>query len=132
MNQYALRTTPDLWPTLIANGITLGAIQQDEDGNVSAINGAWDYIGEIHEPTGETQTIDGVETPITAPITNDQGVPYLHANLKTPLDLLKVAQQMASQDQAIADGLSNLTSFFIIDSRTGLARFPNSPVRTWL
>ena len=129
MNQYALRTTPDLWPTLIANGITLGAIQQDEDGNVSAINGAWDYIGEIHEPTGE---VDEEGLPITAPITDEQGTPYLHANLKTPLDLLQVAQQMASQDQAIADGLTNLTSFFIIDSRTGLARFPNSPVRTWL
>jgi hypothetical protein len=130
MNQYALRTTPDLWTTLIINGITLGAIQQDEDGNVSATQGgAWDYIGEIHQPTGAT---DEEGAPITAPITDEQGTPYLHANLKTPLDLLKVAQQMASQDQAIADGLANLSSFFIINPNTGKARLPNSPVRTWL
>jgi len=128
MNNYALRALPQDWDELITKGIALSILQQDDEtGIISATQlGSWDYIGEIHEPTGETEIVDDVEQPVMVPITDEHGTAYLHANLLTPFDILKEVQQQMPEE------LANISKFFILDSVTGLARLPAQPRRVWL
>lgn len=146
MNKYYIRTIPSDWPTLLKLGEKLGAItlnyeteqQTDEDGNVTTINvgepivsategGAWDFIGEIYKPTGE---LDKDGNPLTSPVTDANGVAYWHANLITPLALGELAASMQGTDEEIAEGLANLSKFFLLDAQ-GNARAPSQPTRVF-
>ena len=67
MYDYYIRTTYDLWSTVIALGELFGVISVDEEGNVHATDGgAWDYIGEIQE------TISMGDETISMPITDEE------------------------------------------------------------
>lgn len=130
MNDYALRYIKDDEQTMLTLGVQLGAITI-EDGTVSATGGGcWDYIGEIHRPTGETTTFDEMEFPVMAPILNPEGKPYLHVNLRTPISLGETARQMAENNPDIASGLARLGDFFLLDEN-GDARLPNQPHRVF-
>jgi len=65
----------DLRAALLAAGILIAT----DDGDLLADGCALDVIGTIHKPTGETVEVDGVETPVMAP------VPGWHANLLADL-----------------------------------------------
>lgn len=146
MNKYYIRTLPTDWDTLLKLGEKLGAIalhyeteqQIDKDGAVTKVNvgkpivsategGAWDFIGEIQVPTGE---LDKEGNPITAPVTDANGVAYWHANLITPLALGELAASMQGTDEEIAEGLANLAKFFLLDAQ-GNARAPTQPTRVF-
>ena len=123
MNDYYLRCIESDVPTLLALGQLLGALQitTQEDGTqaVSAPGGAIDIIG--HKPhylTGE-------------PVCDENGVPYWHANLRTPLTLREVAAQMAIDHPEIAAGLANEGRFFLVDEN-GVAVPPQFPQRVFL
>lgn len=129
MRDYWLRATEQNWPMLLALGVKLGAITVDESIISATHNGGWDYIGPIHEPTGETQTDDeGFEHPVTAPKLDTHGNLLLHANLRTPLDLRAIAE--ASEDEDIIAGLSAMPAFFVTDEH-GEPVPPNQPARVF-
>ena len=151
LNKYYIRALPADWPTLLHLGENLGAIalhyeeyveSVDADGTtirtpvgepvVSAtLGGAWDYIGEIQQPTGVMLTdSEGNQYPETAPIAAADGTPYLHANLITPLALGELAMSMRAEDQTIAQALEQLSKFFLLDA-DGNARLPSQPHRVF-
>jgi hypothetical protein len=71
-------------------GIALGVLAEYE-GKVYGINGcAWhepNGDGVVYKPTGETALVDGIETALQAPVLDDDGNPYWHANLRCPFEL---------------------------------------------
>jgi hypothetical protein len=144
MNTYYLRTID--YPQLLEMGVKLGVLaiayeayedQEQEvdgmtvivkvpigDGTVYATDcGCLDYIGIIERPTGDTDE-DGL--PVTTPIVNPDGVPYLHANLITPHDIRALAE--ASDDPEIQEALADIGDWFIVDEE-GNAVPPNNPHR---
>jgi hypothetical protein len=119
MKTYHLRTTD--YESLLMLGEALGVLS---DG-VATGGGYLDYIGEIRVPTGETDE-DGFA--ITEPITDDQGVPYIHANLITPHNLLALAQ--ASDNPQVQAALDDISQWFVTDEN-GQAKAPNNPYRVF-
>jgi hypothetical protein len=75
MTDYFLRAPATQWQTLIDAAIIAGLLQQSEDGHLSAVSGAWDYIGPVSVRVGEEH-----ET-----LKDGNGVEYFHANLRTDL-----------------------------------------------
>lgn len=150
-NDYFLRTTQALYSTMLALGERLGAIKLtyeeyedvlDEAGlvigrtpvgepMVSAVDGQWSYIGEIREPTGETETVGDFVVPVTAPLVDPEGATYIHVNLRTKINLRERAEQLAQSDAEIAAALAQLGQFFLVDE-LGNARQPTNPLRVWL
>jgi len=140
MNIYYLRTTD--YPTLLELGRRLGIVrfdydeysEPDEEGIVTGIGeptvtatdgGYLDYIGVIERPTGEN---DSEGAPVTAPIADSEGVPYIHANLITPYDIRVLAE--ASEDEVIQGALAQIASFFVTDEM-GEATAPSLPHRVF-
>lgn len=137
-NKYYIRCIAEDWNTLLHLGEKLGAIalhyETDEEGNpigeptVSATQGgAWDYLGPIFEPTGE---LDSEGNEVMASIKDEQGNEYLHANLITPVALGETALNMQGTDEEVAQALSHLNKFFLLDEQ-GNARAPSAPVRVF-
>jgi hypothetical protein len=133
---YYLRSLPQHWPTLIALGVKLGALSvyEAEDGESvvsTATPGCWDFIGVLHKPTGNLlpASFEGGEAlPEMVPVTDEDGVAYWHANLRTTLDLGEVAREMAQTDPEIADAMRTLDLFFLLDAE-GRPRAPARPAR---
>jgi hypothetical protein len=135
MNTYYLRTID--YPQLLEMGVKLGVLAiayeaYDEeglpigDGSVYATDcGCLDYIGVIERPTGDTDD-DGL--PVTTPIVNPDGTPYIHANLITPHDIKALAE--ASTDPEIQAALSDIAGWFVVDAE-GNATAPNHPHRVF-
>ena len=134
MNPYYIRCHPNDWAELIALGKKLGAVTETETetGNIitATQGGAWDYIGEIHEPTGETVLQDGIEIPVTAPICAEDGTPLLHANLITPVALGELTLSLMVSDEELAAAWAQLNKFFLLDEK-GEARLPTKPWRVF-
>lgn len=131
MNNYYIRCKQIDWPELLAIGEKLGAVKVTEDGVFATNGGAWDYIGEIHKPTGVMLTdADGNQYPEMAPVLDPEGVPYWHANLITPLALGELAISMQGDNPDIAKALAELSRFFLLDAE-GNARLPTQPIRVW-
>lgn len=125
---YYLRAAELNWDTLVQLGIKLGAIAINSEGAVVATGGgAWDYIGKIYKPTGEVYE-DG--SPVTSPITDAQGNPWLHANLLSPVDLRAVAEELAVTDQEVAQALADLGMYFVTDV-DGVVTAPVAPHRVF-
>lgn len=133
-NDYYLRTVD--YPMLLELGrklgvITIGYESYDEDGagigepSVNAVifnaagalvySGAFQYLGELPNPEGET-------------IVNHDGVPYIHANLRTTADLRALA--LASTDLGVQAALVSLGNFFVTDA-AGQAVAPANPFNVW-
>jgi len=138
MNKYYIRCIAEDWNTLLHLGEKLGAIrlyyETDEECNpigepsISATQGgAWDYIGQIFEPTGE---VDSEGKEVMASIKDEHGNDYLHANLITPIALGETALTVRGTDEEVAEGLANLAKFFLLDEQ-GNARAPANPVRVF-
>jgi hypothetical protein len=128
MNTYYLRTID--YPQLLDFGTRLGVIAMtyeayDEEGlpigegtPYATDCGYLDYIGVIERPTGVEDE--------TAPITNPDGIPYIHANLITPHDIRALAE--ASTDPEIQAALTDIAGWFVVDAE-GNATIPNHPHR---
>lgn len=109
MKDYYLRATN--FARILETAVDIGVLVEYE-GTYSAVSGGWDYIGEIHRPTGETIVVDGIETDVTEPVCDNAGNVYLHANLRTDADV------------------TGLSAFFVTDEN-GLLKAPNNPARVW-
>jgi hypothetical protein len=88
MMDYCLRAPATQWQTLITTAVSAGLLTQDEDGNVQAVSGAWDYMGTISVRVG-----DDYET-----IKDGTGVEYLHANLRTDLPAAALSGYYVERD----------------------------------
>lgn len=147
LTKYAIRTTQDLWPTLLTLGERLGVLKLtyseflETDGemgaiiktpigepSVQAIDGIWDYIGVIRRPTGATETIGDFTVPVMASIRTPEGADYIHVNLYSPVNLRERAMELAPSDPEIAAALTSLGSFFLVDAG-GNVRQPVNPHR---
>lgn len=147
---YYVRAVPSDWPLLLSLGEKLGALvvhrpttsHTEEDGTVvqvpagdpivaAAAPGAWDFIGELLRPTGNTVAgPDGAQMPEMVPVADANGVAYWHANLRTTVHLGSVAREMAQEDPEVAAAMSQLGRFFLLDE-AGSPRLPKAPVRVW-
>ena len=136
MNLYCIRCHPADWSELLTLGEKLGAVSitKPESGETfvtATQGGAWDYIGEIHQPTGETTTdSEGITVPVMAPVCAPDGTPLLHANLITPLAVGELAVSLRDTDQTIAQALEQLSKLFLLDAE-GNARLPTQPHRVF-
>jgi hypothetical protein len=125
---YHIRALPADWPKLIGLGVKLGALTVSEDVVSATTPGCWDFIGVLHKPTGNVITTPEGETPEMAPVTDDKGVAYWHANLRTTVHLGAVAREMAQTDRDIAKAMQALDRFFLLDEE-GNPRAPKQPAR---
>jgi hypothetical protein len=122
MNDYYLRCIETDVPTLIALGTLLGALETltDDDGvsRVVAPGGALDIIGAVMSwDSGTMETIEGRSVRVgQTPSCDSNGVPYWHANLRTPVDLRGVAEKIAAENPGVAAGLADLSKFFVVDA----------------
>jgi hypothetical protein len=127
-HDYHIRALPADWPKLIGLGVKLGALTVSEDVVSATTPGCWDFIGVLHKPTGNVITTPEGETPEMAPVTDDKGVAYWHANLRTTMHLGAVAREMAQTDRDIAKAMKSLGKFFLLDEE-GNPRAPKQPAR---
>jgi hypothetical protein len=125
MNTYALRCRTSDYETMLQLGTALGALEV-VDGVVFAPSGAWDYIGTklSGEPPEEGQQD-------TRELVGGALDPYIHVNLRTPVDLRERAQELAGSNPEIGVALLNISRFFVVDSE-GNAVFPEVPMRVFL
>lgn len=128
MGLYALKCSETDLPQLIHNAELLGVVAIGEDGKPYGKNGSlWDYIGykPVGDPPDEGQ-------PDTRDVLRDvNGVPYVHINCITPLDIGTIAAELAVQYPEIAAGLAELPRFFITDAE-GQTSWPVAPMRVFL
>jgi hypothetical protein len=73
---------------------------------------------------------DGNVIKLQRVIADPDGNPYIHANLRTTQDLRAVAEQLAADNPQMAEALSDLGRFFLLDEE-GNARTPSSPQRVF-
>jgi hypothetical protein len=126
MSDYFIRTSQTDYPTLIALGKMLGAIEEVDGQIVATEGGAWDYIGPILRPTGVMLEGGPEMKPVMAP----DGQPFVHVNIRTPISLRARAVELAVNNPALAAGLASLPKYFIVD-QNGNATLPADPVRVW-
>lgn len=129
MQTYYLRTIPADYEQMIALGVTLDAIQINDE-VISAPGGCWDYIGPIYVPTGETIQTEFGPQPVMVPRCDPDGNPYVHANLITPVNLREAAEALAAARPEIAAGLADLSKYFVTDA-DGNAVAPAQPHRVF-
>lgn len=129
---YFLRSTQADKANLLALGVLLGVLAEHEGSHYAT---AGDFIilnddGKVYRPTGETVVIDGIETALTAPVLDDQGQPYWHANLRTTINLRERAEAMAASHPELAGALSQFGKYFVTDEE-GNPAAPKNPACVW-
>jgi hypothetical protein len=94
MMDLCLRAPATQWQAMIDVAISAGLLQQDEEtGTISAVSGAWDYMGTVSIRTGGTG-----EEPVYETIKDGTGVEYLHANLRTDLPAASLSGYYIERD----------------------------------
>lgn len=132
MYDYALRCKETDYPQLIQLGKILGVIEQINGGIVPKGFGAWDYIGyKMDISSGDEIELNGKLTRINQTPVCFDGVPYVHVNLRTEVNIRERAEALALENPAIAGALSQIPRFFITDAE-GNATLPNEPIRVFL
>ena len=122
---YFLRFTESDLPAVRQLGILLGELHDTDDG--SLVGNGFVLIGHLTKPTGETVTDEfGNVIELRRVITDPNGNPYIHANLRTNQDLRAVAELLAAEHPEMAEALSNLGRFFLLDEN-GQPRTPKQP-----
>lgn len=145
MNDYYIRCRAADVPQLYALACALGVLAPIKPSLVAGapVNGgaelsyaiapgrvgAWDVIGMVYRPTGNT-----IASPIgpmaeTAPLLDEDGAPYWHANLRINASLMDLAR--ASRDTAVLAGLADIGRWFVVDDGNKVAA-PKQPARVWL
>jgi hypothetical protein len=125
---YYIRAIEQDWPLVESLAIALGITQRTEAGEL--VGQGWVYIGPVYKPTGET-TIDpetGITVELTAPVRDEGGNLYLHANVVMDGSLRDLAESKAATNAELADALLMIPRFFVTDS-SGQPRSPANPAR---
>lgn len=89
--------------------------------------GCWHYVGVINVPNGNMlKDENGMEYPDTSPLVDRDGNVYIHANLITPINLREASAAVAKDNPDIAEGLADLSRYFVTDA-DGNAVAPANP-----
>jgi hypothetical protein len=126
---YFLRCLESDKAALLALGVLLSVLQESE-GRHYAVAGDFVEIGYVYRPTGETVVVDGIETPVTEPVRDENGNLYLHANLRTTINLRERAEAMAVSNPELAEALASLDKYFVTDE-LGQPKAPTNPAMVW-
>lgn len=117
MNTYYLRCRQSRYAILVARGVRMGAIQE-QDGVISPAGpGCWDYVGVKVLP--DETLAGGAEDP------------FVHINFRTEHNLRELAMIAAMTDMDIASGMLEIANYFIVDAE-GKAAVPEFPMRVFL
>ena len=126
---YFLRCKQSDFNELVALGKILGVIDEHE-GQIHGINGCdWDLVfgtGQLYEGTGVFTEIDGIQAEQKRLIVDENGDAYLHINLLTRFDLGDKAREMAIDHPELAQALSSMGKYFLLD-QDGKVRLPANP-----
>lgn len=117
MNDYYLRCIESDFEELTYMAELLGVVKTVDGQLIATGGGIWDYIGYKY-----------VEDEV---VKNAEGEPYIHVNVRTPVNVKEVATAMATENPAIAEALSQIPRFFITDTE-GNATTPEFPLRVFL
>jgi hypothetical protein len=133
---YFLRCAETDKAKLYALAVKLGVLElvDTEEGQVYApVNCAWDEIGHLQVPTGETVDVDGEQVPVMQVKTNADGVPYWHINLATYESLDDIAQAVFAEtgDMELGAALADMGRYFVVGEDGRPAR-PEAPARVFL
>ena len=123
---YYIRAIEQDWPKVEALSIMLEVAQRAESGQL--VGQGWVYIGPIYKPTGETVIVEGQPVDLTAPVRDDLGNLYIHANLVMEGSLRELAEAKALQHPEIAEALQEIPRYFVTDEN-GTAVAPKNPAR---
>jgi hypothetical protein len=128
---YFLRATEQDWPRLLSLAVALGILFQREDGEYCSLPDGYVYIGKISKPTGEIANVEvfpGVfeDVPQSTPIADENGNHYLHANLRTYVDIRVRASMYAPAHPEIAEALAEVERFFVTNESGEVIR-PKNP-----
>lgn len=123
---YFIKTTKV--EELLGLGVYLGVLEVKDAGGVGPVIGVdFDIIGYIYDKSKPILTTEDGEV-VYDVLRDENNVPYWHANLLTPFSLDERARQMAAQSPTIAQAISKIPEFFVVDD-SALARFPKNPAR---
>ena len=128
--QYWCRATESDWPELLTLGVLLGVLVEHEGRYHAVTPGDFVYPVPVLKPTGETVMVDGVETPVKAPVRDANGNLYVHGNLITTIDIRARAEAMAVSNPELASALSQIGRYFVTDAQ-GQPKAPDSPAMVW-
>lgn len=126
---YHLRCLESDKQSLLDFGVLLKVLQVSE-GKYYATAGDFVEIGYVYRPTGETVLVDGIPTPLTAPVVDDQGRPYWHANLRTTVNIRERAEARAASNPELASALSQIGKYFVT-GEDGQPKAPSNPACAW-
>ena len=123
------------FPELVALGRMLGIIDayHDLDTNetrIYGINGCdWDLVfgtGKLYKGTGIFTDVDGMSVEQKTLIVDEDGLPYIHVNVNVRFDLGDKVRELAASKPELAQALSNLGKYFLLDAE-GKPRRPANP-----
>lgn len=148
---YFLRCKESDFPELVALGVLLGVIREvemdgpdvdrDDEGfpidpnppvktEIIGANGCdWDLVfgtGKLYEGTGVFTEVNGIPIEESHLIVDEMGHPYIHINILTRFDLGDRAREMAVNHPELAEALSNMGKYFLLDGE-GKVRRPANP-----
>lgn len=132
MIDYFIRCRQVDVAALRALGQALGLLVEQEGAWHAVARHAYQELGTLHRPTGQTiQTPEG-PAPEMAPVLDGDGQPYWHANLRFAGEsLLARAQEVAaanpSPELTAAVAPESWSRFFVTDPQTGNATRPDYP-----
>ena len=126
MYDYYLRCKEGDIEQLITLASILGVIEIVDGVVVALQGGMWDYIG--YKYVGEAPAPGDADL---REIASFEGEPYVHINVRTPINVREVAEALAVANPAVAAGLAAIPRFFIVDA-DGNATAPAYPLRVWL
>ena len=123
---YYIRAIEQDWPLFESLAIALGIAQRTEAGEL--VGQGWVYIGPVYKPTGETVTETGITVELTAPVRDEGGNLYLHANVVMDGSLRELAMAKAAEHPELVEALAMVPRYFVTDEN-GQPRAPANPAR---
>jgi hypothetical protein len=125
---YYIRSIESDWPLVESLAIALGIAQRTEAGEL--VGQGWVYIGAVYKPTGETVSDPetGLTVELTAPVRDEGGNLYIHANVVYDGSLRELAEAKAATNPELTEALSMIPRFFVTDEN-GQPRSPANPAR---
>jgi hypothetical protein len=140
---YYIRVSPNDYEHLIILGEKIGLLikHQIENGDspltyqefIEVKDGSLDYIGEIYRPTGEyIQGEFGNQIPVQEAIKDPEtGIPYIHVNIRTSHDIMKMAIDASENYEEVQEALNTISRFFVTEPDTNIPKVPKNPARVF-
>lgn len=116
MNDYFLRCKETDLAELAYLAESLGVVHSVDGVLMGKGMTTWDYVGYKTNEQGE--------------IVKQDGVPLVHINVRTPINVREKAEELAVSNPSIAQALSEIPRFFITDTE-GNATAPEFPMRVF-